>query len=71
MLQRPTRYGPARLRVTGMAASEGGCRTARVSEDLTEAARWALVDGFRLFLMRLPESGEALLPEAVDTFWAV
>jgi hypothetical protein len=42
-----------------------------VSEDPTEAAWWALVDGFRLFLMRLPESGEALLPEAVDTFWAV
>jgi len=40
-----------------------------VSEDLTEAARWALVDGFRLFLM--PESGEAVLPEAVDTLWAV
>ena len=57
------------MRVTGMAASEGGCRTARVSEDLTEAARWALVDGFRLFLM--PESGEAVLPEAVDTLWAV
>jgi hypothetical protein len=41
-----------------------------VSEDLTEAAWGALVDGFRLFLMRLPESGEAV-PGAVDTFWAV
>ena len=45
--------------------------TAGVSEDLTEAAWMALVDGFRLPLMRLGERGLVLMPAAADTSWAV
>jgi len=53
--------------------SESGERwaTAAVSEDLIEAAWLALVDGFRLVLMRLGERGTATLPAAADSSWAV
>ena len=44
--------------------------TAAVSEDLIEAVWLALVDGFRLLLMRLGERGAAALPTA-DSSWAV
>jgi 2-isopropylmalate synthase len=53
--------------------SESGERwaTAGVSEDLIEAAWLALVDGFRLVLMRLGERGAATLRAAADSSWGV
>jgi len=53
--------------------SESGERwtTAGVSEDLLEAAWLALVDGFRLQLLRLGQHGAAALPSTGDSSWAV
>jgi len=45
--------------------------TAAVSEDLVEAAWLALVDGFRLVLMRIGEHGGVTLPASADSSWAV
>ena len=45
--------------------------TAGVAGDLIEAAWLALVDGFRLALMRLGEGRYACLPNSADTPWAV
>ena len=61
----------ARVRVA-LAWAESGRRwvTAGVSSDLLEAAWLALVDGFRLPLMRLAESGRPM-PAAADSSWAV
>jgi 2-isopropylmalate synthase len=61
----------ARVRVA-LAWAESGRRwvTAGVSGDLLEAAWLALVDGFRLPLMRLAESGRPM-PAAADSSWAV
>ena len=61
-----------RVRVT-MEWFEGGRRwaTAGVAGDLVQAAWLALVDGFRLPLMRLGESRHELLPHAADASWAV
>jgi len=44
--------------------------TAGVSDDLIEASWLALVDGYRLPLMRLAETGRPM-PAAVDSSWAV
>lgn len=62
----------ARVRVD-VEWSESGERwtTAAASEDLIEAAWLALVDGFRLALLRLDAQGAATLPAAPDSSWAV
>jgi 2-isopropylmalate synthase len=62
----------SRVRVT-MEWFECGSRwvTVGVAEDLLQAAWLALVDGFRLPLMRLGESRHELLPLAPDASWAV
>jgi len=66
-------YGTAaRIRLT-IEWAESGERwiTSGVSGDLIEAAWLALVDGFRLPLMRHQEAGAALLPSGADSSWAV
>ena len=67
----PERGGASRVRAA-IDWSETGEQwtTAAVSEDLIEAVWLALVDGFRLLLMRLGERGAAELP-AADSSWAV
>jgi hypothetical protein len=45
--------------------------TASVSEDLIGAAWLALMDGFRLMLMRESGRGFAIFPAVTDTSWAV
>jgi 2-isopropylmalate synthase len=68
----PAHGSLSRIRVN-MEWSASGERwaTAAVSEDLVEAAWLALIDGFRLVLMRLGEHDAATLPAAVDSSWAV
>ena len=68
----PAHRTASRIRVT-IEWAESGERwmTSGVSEDLIEAAWLALVDGFRLPLMRLEEHGAALLPAGTDSSWAV
>lgn len=67
----PVHGGVARVRAA-IDWSESGNRwtTSGVSEDLIEAAWLALVDGFRLPLMRLGERGLPV-PSGIDTSWAV
>ncbi|HLK49149.1 MAG TPA: alpha-isopropylmalate synthase regulatory domain-containing protein [Bryobacteraceae bacterium] len=68
----PAQGGAARIRLT-IEWAESGERwiTSGVSSDLIEAAWVALVDGFRLPLMRLEEHA-APMPRAVtDSSWAV
>jgi 2-isopropylmalate synthase len=62
----------ARVRVS-LEWGESGSRwtTVGVSQDFLQAAWLALVDGFRLRLMRLAESAPASLPVAADSSWAV
>ena len=62
----------ARMRLT-VEWAESGERwvTSGVSEDLIEAAWLALVDGFRLPLMRQQERGAVILPAGTDSSWAV
>jgi hypothetical protein len=48
---------------------KGRSHQQRVSGDLLETAWLALVDGFRLPLMRLAESGRPM--PAADSSWAV
>lgn len=71
-LLEPAHGSLSRIRVN-IEWSESGERwaTAAVSEDLIEAAWLALVDGFRLVLMRLGEHSTATLPAAADSSWAV
>ena len=71
-LVEPAHGSGARVRVA-IDFSESGARwtTAAVSEDLVEAAWLALLDGFRLPLLRLGERGLAVLPSAADSSWAV
>jgi 2-isopropylmalate synthase len=68
----PGRGTAARIRLT-VEWAESGERwvTSGVSEDLIEAAWLALLDGFRLALMRHQERGAALLPTGADSSWAV
>lgn len=67
----PVRGSVSRARVR-IEWSESGERwvTAGVSEDLIEAVSMALVDGFRLPLMRRAERGTVPLP-GTDSSWAV
>lgn len=68
----PEHGAAARLRLT-IDWAESGERwiTSGVSGDVLEAAWLALVDGFRLPLMRHHEHGAALLSSAADSSWAV
>jgi 2-isopropylmalate synthase len=62
----------ARVRVS-LEWGESGSHwtTVGVSHDFLQAAWLALVDGFRLKLMRLRESAPVPLPVAADSSWAV
>ena len=68
----PAQGSASQVRVAVDWDHSGECwTTAAVSEDLIGAAWLALMDGFRLTLMRLADRGLTILPAATDASWAV